>query len=285
MSWVTLVQAVSTDVIARLAAAGLPPLTQGAIQMGPQYLAENRNTAPSITFVPVGSVYGPPDTRAKGKSTADAIPGSAVLAVIPSAPGSGYTAPTVTLSAPDSPGGVQATCTPTVTNGAIVSVQMVIPGSGYLDAPTVTITDADGTGAIAFARLAPDPEIQREMLIRSLRTDKKHFNVHIKGVTFTAGKPTPNPDTDYDYADLMLQVLTQSLQALMSSNFELGKGTWSSAIPGSTVVDVYGRELVVTLVIATPIPDVSLAFVPPGTMLVPTVQLQPQSGGAPQVAA
>lgn len=56
-TWAALVQALSTDVVARLAAAGLPPLTQeidgspGAIRMGPQYVAE-QSSPPRIVMIP-----------------------------------------------------------------------------------------------------------------------------------------------------------------------------------------------------------------------------------------
>lgn len=278
MSWVQLVQAISTDFVARLAAAGMPPLTQGAIQIGPQYLTENQSTAPSVTFVPKGSIYSAPAQSSKGGTP---IPGMAILGIAPTAKGIGYSSsPTVTIGPPDIAGSVQATATAVVVGGLISGFQMVKPGGGYLNTPTVTITDGTGTGAAALARLAPDPEKLAELATRSLGTDTKHFDVHIKGVTFTAGSPTPNPDTDYDFADLMFVVLAQSCQALMAQIHKFGKGDWPSANPQTTQIDVYGRELVVTLAISTPIPDVTLAFVPPGTMDVLTVQLQPQSGSA-----
>ena len=67
--------------------------------------------------------------------------------------GTGYsTAPTVTLSAPDQPGGVQATATATVASGAVTGFNVTNKGSGYTSAPTVSF-GGPGTGATATASL------------------------------------------------------------------------------------------------------------------------------------
>ena len=81
----------------------------------------------------------------------------AVTDVAVTAPGSGYTAPVVTISAPDSPsgqqpfpGGAQATAGITQIAGQIIAINIIYGGSGYFQ-PTVTITDPTGTGAAATA--------------------------------------------------------------------------------------------------------------------------------------
>jgi hypothetical protein len=66
--------------------------------------------------------------------------------------GSGYNAAltSVTISAPTGDGGIQATAAANVSGGEIQSVYLINPGSGYIETPTVTITDANtspGTGA------------------------------------------------------------------------------------------------------------------------------------------
>lgn len=66
--------------------------------------------------------------------------------------GSGYTTPTVTLSAPDDVDGTQATAEAVVSGGEIIAINVLEPGSGYDSAPTVTIGGA-GTGATATASL------------------------------------------------------------------------------------------------------------------------------------
>ena len=68
--------------------------------------------------------------------------------------GSGYTsAPTVTISAPNNTGGVQAQAQATVANGTITSVTITNAGSGYTSAPTVTVSGGGGSGANAVAGL------------------------------------------------------------------------------------------------------------------------------------
>mgnify|MGYP003333643145 FL=1 len=66
--------------------------------------------------------------------------------------GTGYNANTtsVTVSAPTGTDGVQATAAANVVGGVVQSVYITSPGSGYIQTPTLTITDANttpGTGA------------------------------------------------------------------------------------------------------------------------------------------
>jgi hypothetical protein len=59
--------------------------------------------------------------------------------------GTGYTAATtVTVAISSLSGAVQATATPTITNGVITSIQVVLPGTLYTSRPLVTITDSGG---------------------------------------------------------------------------------------------------------------------------------------------
>ena len=76
-------------------------------------------------------------------------------------PGSGYTAPIVTISAPDFPAGTriypqgaQATATAQIIAGQISNVSVDFGGSGYT-VPTVTINDPTGTGAELRANVQP----------------------------------------------------------------------------------------------------------------------------------
>lgn len=64
----------------------------------------------------------------------------------------GYTtAPTIIISAPDTP--VTATATSTITGDAVTSITITNAGSGYASTPTVSITGGGGTGATATAIL------------------------------------------------------------------------------------------------------------------------------------
>jgi trimeric autotransporter adhesin len=73
--------------------------------------------------------------------------------------GTGYTSPTVVISAPntDPPGsptsGVQATATATQSGGVINSVTITNPGRGYSAGTTATISDPTGTGATLTVNL------------------------------------------------------------------------------------------------------------------------------------
>jgi hypothetical protein len=80
---------------------------------------------------------------------------SALTRIDVTAPGSGYTAPIVTISPPDFPTGVQpyppgaqATASASITAGHITGIQVTFGGAGYFQ-PTVTITDPTGKGATA----------------------------------------------------------------------------------------------------------------------------------------
>jgi len=76
-------------------------------------------------------------------------------------PGSGYTDPVVTISAPDLPGGkllnpngAQATATAQLIGGQISNISVTFGGDGYA-LPTVRITDPTGHGATAIAKTSP----------------------------------------------------------------------------------------------------------------------------------
>ena len=61
---VALISAISDDVVAALAAASLPALTEGHILLGPEYVAES-SAPPRIVFVPKGSTWGPKTMAAR----------------------------------------------------------------------------------------------------------------------------------------------------------------------------------------------------------------------------
>lgn len=83
-----------------------------------------------------------------------AISGAIIGATV-TAPGTGYTNPTITITPPDFPNGqalyplgAQATGTATQIGGVIQSVNIDFGGSGYFQ-PQITINDPTGTGATA----------------------------------------------------------------------------------------------------------------------------------------
>ena len=89
-----------------------------------------------------------------------------VSSIVVTAPGSGYSAiPTVIISPPNLPGGVQATATATTSSGSITAINVTNPGSGYTHTPLVVITrgsgDTTGIGGAAQAQLT---EFNSELL-------------------------------------------------------------------------------------------------------------------------
>jgi phage tail sheath protein FI len=84
-----------------------------------------------------------------GQKNAVATQTGTVTAINVTLGGSGYSStPVVTVSAPQTGGGVQATATATVVGGIITAITITNPGSGYTSA-TVAITDTTGTNATA----------------------------------------------------------------------------------------------------------------------------------------
>lgn len=68
--------------------------------------------------------------------------------------GTGYTtAPSVVLSAPQLPGGIQALASAVISSGSVVAIIIDNPGDGYTSAPSVTISGGGGNGAAATAVL------------------------------------------------------------------------------------------------------------------------------------
>jgi len=92
---------------------------------------------------------------ATGAKNAVALTTGSVSSISLTSAGSGYTtAPTVTVSAPNVDGGVQATATATLSGAGVTAITLSAAGTGYTSAPTVAITGGSGSGATATARLS-----------------------------------------------------------------------------------------------------------------------------------
>jgi hypothetical protein len=98
--------------------------------------------------------------------------------------GSGYTsAPTCTLTVPTLPGGVQATCTATIsTAGAVNAVVVSASGSGYATAPTVSFTGGGGSGAKATAILGSSYLVNPTSI-----EGNENYHEHIRGIGMHIG--------------------------------------------------------------------------------------------------
>ncbi|MFM8745089.1 MAG: phage tail protein [Aestuariivirga sp.] len=125
----------------------------------PGFTSQQENGVSAIAMTNPGNNYASPPTVSFSGGGGTGAAATAVLtngvgSISVGAGGTGYsTAPTVTLSAPQTAGGIQATATATVAAGAITGFTVTNPGSGYSAPPTVTITGA-GTGGTGTAVLA-----------------------------------------------------------------------------------------------------------------------------------
>jgi hypothetical protein len=280
MSWLQLVQALSTDVVARMSTSGLPPLVDGAILFGPEHEWEN-SAPPRIVMIPISSEFGVRRDAPRGGVKNPLAPGAGVLFATMVTQGKGYTSATAIFAAP--PTGVRATGTAVVNAGAVQRVIMTNPGSGYLTAPACTITGT-GTGATVATALQPSAELLSEISQSAIHSEKKKFRVSVWGCTYAAGVAAPDPAADFDATEAVYDVIIQSCMALFGQGggYTLGRGLWVSSLPNATKLDMMGRMYTFELTLATPVTRVSLGFVPVGTLADPTVQFQPQDGAAPE---
>ena len=95
---------------------------------------------------------------ATGALNAVAATTGSIAGVNLTAAGSGYvSAPTVTVSAPDADGGVQAVISAQITGGGVTAITLASAGAGYTSVPSVNIVPQSGdtgTGAAATAVLS-----------------------------------------------------------------------------------------------------------------------------------
>jgi len=141
----------ATTLIGGGGSANYGQLTGGATTKAVQFQTLGSDGNVSLAIQPKGT--GAIDLAA-GSSGVNISNGGTVTAITRTAGGSGYTvAPTVTLSAPTTAGGVQATATCTVTAGVVdTTFTITNSGSGYVEQPTITFTPVSGgSGATAYA--------------------------------------------------------------------------------------------------------------------------------------
>jgi hypothetical protein len=94
--------------------------------------------------------------------------------------GGGYTAvPTLTISAPDLPGGVQATAQATLFNGEIIDTTMINRGSGYTNTPTVEIIGGGlGDGAVITGTITKAPSTAQKLEDARFYVMTDEYNVY-----------------------------------------------------------------------------------------------------------
>lgn len=111
------------------------------------------NAAATATIANMGNLefHEIVKSTAKTAKAYATLTGDAVGAITVYKNGSGYTTtPSVTISAPQATGGVQATVTATLVSDRVVNITITNPGSGYTSTPTVTIgaSPEEATGKV-----------------------------------------------------------------------------------------------------------------------------------------
>jgi hypothetical protein len=126
---------------------------------------------------------------ASGSSGVNISNGGTVTAITRTAGGTGYTvAPTVTISAPTTAGGVQATATCTVTAGVVdTAFTITNAGSGYVEQPTITFTPVSGgSGATAYATVGS------ATTVKSIGSALSFFTPNGEGLRVSDGSSSGN---------------------------------------------------------------------------------------------
>jgi hypothetical protein len=106
----------------------------------------------AASFLAYGSALKVVRASSSGLKNATSLQTKGVASIAVDVAGTGYTAATVAISAPDDPDGTQATATATTDGDAVTGFTVTEAGSGYSSAPTVTIS-GDGSNATATATL------------------------------------------------------------------------------------------------------------------------------------
>ena len=285
---VGLITAISNDVVAKIAAAGLPPLVDGAIVIGRAKEGET-SFPPRIVFTPLSFRWAPPSPGTNSQPINPqnpAAPGSGVRSYAMTAYGQGY-APgaSVTISAPDLAGGTQAAATAVVTsNGAISKLVPSVVGSGYLYPPTVTISGT-GLGAGATANLGPTPQAITVIQQRSILSEWHKFDVLVWGASSSGGVVAPDVNADYDATQQLYQQVIASMHALAAGVHDQADGRWVDAASDAMAIDTVGHAVRFTVELMTPLlsepmPPTSggsVQIAPPQTQQNPTTTLLPSS--------
>jgi hypothetical protein len=167
---------------------------------------------------------------AAGSSGVNISNGGTVTAITRTAGGTGYTvAPTVTISAPTTSGGVQATATCTVTAGVVnTAFTITDAGSGYVEQPTITFTPVSGgSGATAYATVGSGT------IIRGLGTTTSFYTPSGELLRLNDLLQSTPAYTQLEGTSTALNYRAQGAQAGIGFNF-VSKGTIANAFAFST---------------------------------------------------
>lgn len=276
---VALVSAISANIVAALANAGYPTLTDGKVLLGRQHQFE-QSAPPRIIWTPVSSIFTPRavssasylQPAATGGNAGQGVP---IRSVTLRSRGAGYTsAPTITFTGVT---GTGAAATAVVSNGGVVAINISNPGSGYTSPPVVTFSGGGGSGAMASTALLPANELQAEAIQRSLYTEQVTFECRCWGTQ----PGTDDPDFDFDFTQALYQQVIRSCRTLAVGSFELvgqGRGEWTDGILANSQLIRDGREFVFRFAIDVPVLGRLLQYSPPATAGTVDLQLVASDG-------
>jgi hypothetical protein len=273
VSLIDIVDAISTDVAKKIAAAGLPPLVDsGQIVVGRDRAVET-SAPPRIVFIPTSFRFktrsNPVAYAAQSGIQAE---GTGIRSFAMLQYGGGYdNTTTVTIGPPDLAGGIQAQATATVTsNGAVSKLVPSVAGTGYLSPPLVTINGI-GTGAAAAANLRQPLTAQAVNTATAFLTECHGFEVLVWGINSTNGQPTPDSGPlDYVATQKLYAQVLATCQSLFPNTFEASRGQWLDASANSMLRDVLGKG--VSFFLEVQIPVLREPLVP---LTGPSIQMAP----------
>jgi hypothetical protein len=171
-----------TTLIGGADVANYGQLTGGATTKAVEFktLGTDTNVAFAIRTQGTGAI-----DLAAGSRGVNISNGGTVTAITRTAGGTGYTvAPTITISAPTTAGGVRATATCTITAGVVdPAFTITDAGSGYVEQPTITFSSGS---AAAYATVGSIPTVKTVGSALSFATPSGEvFRVSDIGVTTT----------------------------------------------------------------------------------------------------
>lgn len=290
MSIIQIVSAISDDVVAKITAAGLPPLVDGQIVIG-RDKDDEASSPPRIVFIPTSFRFetrsNPVNYSATQRTNPNAV-GSGIRSFTMTQYGGGYSGtPTVTVGAPDLAGGTQATASAVLTaNGAICAVVPVVAGSGYLSPPRVTIAGT-GTQAACTANLQQPSTALTVMQQQAFLTEWVRFEVLVWGVNSVGTKITPDPALDYVATQRLYAQVIASAQTLYPNIHVPSNGQWIDAQPDAMAREAFGHRVSFYLELPVPVlrepmvplTGASIRLAPPQTQAAPTLYMLPTTGG------
>ena len=109
---------------------------------------------------------------------------------------------------------------------------------------------------------------------RNLASRKIHFEVHVWGAA------QPNDQfNDWDIAEALSETFVAVVYLMVGAgNLTWGRGTWIDQMPGETRREGLGHYLIFPMALEGSVVDTAVNFLPPGTVMKPTLNLNVEIG-------